>query len=397
MSKRKIAFVIGPYRSTNHPEWGDARYGVTLNIYAAEALAVELWRMGYIVICPHKNSEGLEGLIPDKGWLEGYRGLLECADIAVCVPGWTQSEGACAEVRHANALGRPVYQKLSEVPPERPWPVPAPRQPLDERFLTKRDEARDERGEARGEAARNRQPLDERFLAERDEARDERDEARGEAPCAAPDPAPPARTDVKRLTVREAARNRQPLGGADAQALEGALAQADRECDKLRAERDEALAAFHSQVDKHATVCGELAQCQRALAQVEHERDEARGEAARARANEIQLRAELDKAREERLLENEDLAHERDEAREERDTLRAQLAECQRLLAQGEKVDAITKEKTDFLERGVREAKVLLENVHMYLSSDDWRARSAWLKEFGSGAQGDALIAALEG
>ena len=75
---------------------------------------------------------------------------------------------------------------------------------------------------------------------------------------------------------------------------------------------------------------------------------------------------------------------ERDEAREERDSLRAQLDECQRVFLQGEKVDTITKEKIARLERGVREAKVLLESVHMFFSSDDWKARFAWLKEFGS-------------
>lgn len=45
-------------------------------------------------------------------------------------------------------------------------------------------------------------------------------------------------------SVREAARRRLPLGGASAQALEGALQQVERERDQARAERDAALASL---------------------------------------------------------------------------------------------------------------------------------------------------------
>lgn len=83
----------------------------------------------------------------------------------------------------------------------------------------------------------------------------------------------------------------------------------------------------------------------------------------------------------------------------ERDSLRAQLAECQRVLALGEKVDAIAKEKIARLERGVREARWLTQrsewspdNSGTRLSASDWtqvedeydERRAAWLKEFGS-------------
>jgi hypothetical protein len=39
----------------------------------------------------------------------------------------------------------------------------------------------------------------------------------------------------ERLTIREAARQRQPLGGPDAQALEHALTQLERRCAALEA------------------------------------------------------------------------------------------------------------------------------------------------------------------
>lgn len=43
---------------------------------------------------------------------------------------------------------------------------------------------------------------------------------------------------TERISVREACRNRLPLSGPEAQAMEGALAQAEAEIDRLRAENE---------------------------------------------------------------------------------------------------------------------------------------------------------------
>lgn len=65
---------------------------------------------------------------------------------------------------------------------------------------------------------------------------------------------------IGKITVREACRRRMPLDGADAQALEGALQQADAECIKLKtalaavkAERDTALAACRAALEQWKT------------------------------------------------------------------------------------------------------------------------------------------------
>lgn len=237
------------------------------------------------------------------------------------------------------------------------------------------------------------------------------------------EPAPTESANAKRLTIREAARNRQPLGGADAQALEGALAQADRERDSLRAERDKARAEVERIMGLLHDKAWMLAACltiaeggsaraneptylnspaMDAVRDVVRERDSLRAERDAEQRRAMAAESERDVLREEhtaRVLENSDLAHERDEAREERDSLRDQLAECQRVLALGEKVDAITKEKIARLERGVREARWLTQrsewspnNSGTRLSAFDWtqvedeydERRAAWLKEFGS-------------
>ena len=61
------------------------------------------------------------------------------------------------------------------------------------------------------------------------------------------------RTPPEGMKVRDAARQRYALGGADAQALEGALQQVERECDKLRATiaRVEALISNPRNVHSH--------------------------------------------------------------------------------------------------------------------------------------------------
>ena len=48
----------------------------------------------------------------------------------------------------------------------------------------------------------------------------------------------------KPMTVRQAARERKNLNGPDAQALEGALSQAEREIDRLRARERQLVAAL---------------------------------------------------------------------------------------------------------------------------------------------------------
>ena len=107
--RQPVAFVIGPYRS-------DEPGGVERNIAMAERTALELWRRGYAVICPHKNTAGFERHAPDDVWLQGYHSLLIRSDLAVTVAGWEDSSGSRAEVSLARDNGIPVYVHLSLVP-----------------------------------------------------------------------------------------------------------------------------------------------------------------------------------------------------------------------------------------------------------------------------------------
>lgn len=98
----KVAYVAGKYRSPTVR-------GVVENIQAAEAVALDLWQMGYAAICPHKNSALFDGAAPDEVWLDGYLEILRRCDLVVLVPGWEQSDGTWAEIREAFSLGIPVF------------------------------------------------------------------------------------------------------------------------------------------------------------------------------------------------------------------------------------------------------------------------------------------------
>lgn len=98
----KIAFVIGPYRSKQ------GAYGIKENIQRAEEVSLCLWKLGYAVICPHKNTALLDGVLPDEVWLKGDLEFLKVSDIAVTVAGWENSVGSKGEVEYCRKNKKPV-------------------------------------------------------------------------------------------------------------------------------------------------------------------------------------------------------------------------------------------------------------------------------------------------
>lgn len=107
----KVVYLAGRYR--------DARghYYVTKNIELARDIALELWRLGYAVICPHMNTAHLDGAAPDDVWLRGDIELLKRSDIVVMIPGWEQSKGAQDEEQIAEVLKKRIYYWETARPP----------------------------------------------------------------------------------------------------------------------------------------------------------------------------------------------------------------------------------------------------------------------------------------
>jgi hypothetical protein len=99
----RIAYVAGPYRSPIGP------HGILANIMRARDIAVELWKQGYAVICPHANTFMMDGAAPDDVWLKGDLEIMRRCDLMVLVPGWEKSSGTRAEVADAVEHRIPVY------------------------------------------------------------------------------------------------------------------------------------------------------------------------------------------------------------------------------------------------------------------------------------------------
>jgi len=105
----QLCYVIGPYRSK------EGVHGIKQNIENAEKLALELWKLGYAVICPHKNTGFFDGAAHDDVWLKGDLEILKRCDFAVTVDGWENSMGGTNEVKFCKEHNIPVFHSVKEV------------------------------------------------------------------------------------------------------------------------------------------------------------------------------------------------------------------------------------------------------------------------------------------
>lgn len=101
----KVIYIAGPFRGPTH-------WIVENNIRRAEALALEVWRLGVAVICPHTNTRFFDGAADDSIWLEGDKELLRRSDAMMLTPDWEKSSGARAERQVALDSGIPVFDNL---------------------------------------------------------------------------------------------------------------------------------------------------------------------------------------------------------------------------------------------------------------------------------------------
>jgi hypothetical protein len=94
----KLAYIAGAYRAPTPHE-------IKQNIRMAEAVAIKYLQKGYAVICPHKNTALLDGVIPDEEFLKMYLAILFRCDVCVMMDGWKKSEGARKEHEFASQNG----------------------------------------------------------------------------------------------------------------------------------------------------------------------------------------------------------------------------------------------------------------------------------------------------
>lgn len=104
----KLVYVAGPFRGPNSWE-------IEQNIRRAEALALEVWRKGAAVICPHANTRFFQGAAKDDVWLEGDLEMLLRCDAMIMTDDWKRSTGATHEHAFAETEGIPIFYNLADL------------------------------------------------------------------------------------------------------------------------------------------------------------------------------------------------------------------------------------------------------------------------------------------
>jgi len=110
----RVVMVSGAFK-------GAAKWIVELNVRRAETVALELWKLGVAVICPHTNTRNFDGAAPEALWARGYLEILRRCDGLVLIPGWDKSEGARVENAFAGHNRIRVFQWPAEAAGFKRW------------------------------------------------------------------------------------------------------------------------------------------------------------------------------------------------------------------------------------------------------------------------------------
>jgi len=95
MKKRKLVYVAGKYSAPTDEE-------IKRNVEHAAKVGLDLIRMGFDVIIPHKNTDGFHKEdIPYERWMELSLNILSRCDAIYMLKGWRESKGAKKEYEFA--------------------------------------------------------------------------------------------------------------------------------------------------------------------------------------------------------------------------------------------------------------------------------------------------------
>jgi hypothetical protein len=112
----KHIYVAGPFRAST-PE------GVAANVAAAGKVALAIWRLGHVAICPHMNTATFDKLAPDRAFLDGTLSMMLRCDAVVFLPTWILSTGSRGELLLASKKKIPTF--FSERVSDRPEDLPS--------------------------------------------------------------------------------------------------------------------------------------------------------------------------------------------------------------------------------------------------------------------------------
>lgn len=101
----RCIYVAGKFR-------GATQFEVDQNIQRAEALGLEVAKLGASPVIPHANTRSLHTHMPESFMLEATLELMRRCDALILVEGWQDSQGTRDEMCEASFLGIPVFHTL---------------------------------------------------------------------------------------------------------------------------------------------------------------------------------------------------------------------------------------------------------------------------------------------
>lgn len=104
----KVIFIAGPFRGPN-------AWQIESNIRRAEEIALEVWKLGAVALCPHTNTRHFQDALPDEVFLSGAKLLLARCDGVLVTPNWNKSIGTQKELAYAADLLKPVFFTLPQL------------------------------------------------------------------------------------------------------------------------------------------------------------------------------------------------------------------------------------------------------------------------------------------
>jgi hypothetical protein len=108
-------YVSGPYSPKNATGPADEQEQIAANVGRANAIGIELAERGHIPFIPHTNCHGWEdvhGVSREVTMRVCGEWVRRCDALYFIAP----SKGANWEREIAESLGRPVYERLEDVP-----------------------------------------------------------------------------------------------------------------------------------------------------------------------------------------------------------------------------------------------------------------------------------------
>jgi len=109
----KVIYVAGKYSGKGYSEIED-------NIKRAEKASIKLFRKGWAVITPHKNTAHYEiyedETLTYEMWLAADMEMLKRSDAIFLLNGWQNSHGAVKEQQYALGNNMPVFYEDEGIP-----------------------------------------------------------------------------------------------------------------------------------------------------------------------------------------------------------------------------------------------------------------------------------------